>query len=103
MFLAATSLLQPWTSRVIVVSSLYCRYKANIDGITDDGMVAISFEEYGTNDVTQLTLIKTVSEAADLLLASQPKGPRWAHYKILKCIHGHILLLLQRNITYDNF
>lgn len=35
-----------------------CRYDAVIDAITDDGLVAVSFEGYGNSDVTKLSLLK---------------------------------------------
>ncbi|KAF2354705.1 Survival motor neuron [Trinorchestia longiramus] len=52
-------------------------YKATIDAITSDGMVALSFENYDASDVTKLSLLKDMNEAPLLLSASVPgKGPR---------------------------
>lgn len=34
------------------------RYDAVIDAITDDGLVAVSFEGYGNSDVTKLSLLR---------------------------------------------
>ena len=73
---------------------LYCpfiyRYKARIDAITNDGMVAISFEAYGSSDVTKLSLLKDVIDAAPLLAAAQAKGPRSVLRYIIRNISYHI-------------
>lgn len=35
-----------------------CRYDAVIDAITDDGLVAITFDGFGNSDVTKLSALK---------------------------------------------
>uniref|UniRef100_A0A2P2I1U5 Survival of motor neuron-related-splicing factor 30 n=1 Tax=Hirondellea gigas TaxID=1518452 RepID=A0A2P2I1U5_9CRUS len=57
-------------------------YKATIDAVTNDGTVAVSFERYGSSDVTSLSLLRDISEADKLLApasgssSSGTKGPR---------------------------
>lgn len=54
-------------------------YKATIDAITSDGMVALSFEQYNSSDVTELSMLRDLSEASTLLTtaaATTSKGPR---------------------------
>lgn len=43
---------------MFIDNCVYCRYDAVIDAITDDGLVAVSFEGYGNSDVTKLSLLK---------------------------------------------
>ena len=42
----------------LIIFYFFIRYDAVIDAITDDGMVAISFIDYGNSDVTKLSMLR---------------------------------------------
>lgn len=47
------------SSRILVIiHPFFCRYDAVIDAITDDGLVAITFDGFGNSDVTKLSALK---------------------------------------------